>query len=137
MQQLPTFVTALETCDVAIGDRTQKSKTVSMSGLRKVIGRTYFIISSPLIPGIKDAACGCKLWKTAVAKEIFTNVKLHRFAFDVESLARTLKRGYTVTSIPVDWTSVPGSKVRLIKDGIEMFCRLLQMHYWFSLKKET
>jgi dolichyl-phosphate beta-glucosyltransferase len=119
-----------ENADIAIGSRVlgRAPDTVQMSLPRRIIGRIYHALTAPLIPGIRDAACGCKLFKTSVAKELFSRQKLDRFAYDVEILSLALARGYKVAEVPVAWREIPGSKVRILRDGPEMLVRVLQLY---------
>jgi dolichyl-phosphate beta-glucosyltransferase len=80
------------------------------------------------VPGIHDTACGCKLFRTEVAKKLFSMQRINRFAFDVEVLALGLRHGYVIAEIPLEWTAVPESKVRLVRDGLEMLWCLIILY---------
>ncbi len=116
--------------DIAIGSRVMdhEKSLVTMSYYRRVIGRVYHFLGSALVPGIQDTACGCKLFRADVAKKLFALQRIDRFAFDIEVLALALRHGYKVAEIPLAWTAVPESKVRIIRDGIEMFWCLVTLY---------
>lgn len=116
--------------DIAIGSRVMdhEKSLVTMRYYRRVIGRVYHFLGSALVPGIQDTACGCKLFRADIAKKLFSLQRIDRFAFDIEVLALALRHGYTVTEIPLAWTAVPESKVRIIRDGIEMFWCLITLY---------
>jgi dolichyl-phosphate beta-glucosyltransferase len=109
--------------DIAIGSRVIKRETslVTMQWHRRVIGRTYHTLCSLLVPGILDTACGCKLFTAAAAKRLFAVQRVDRFAFDVEVLSLALHYNYRISEVPLAWTAVPESKVRLLRDGLQMF----------------
>jgi glycosyltransferase involved in cell wall biosynthesis len=116
--------------DIAIGSRVLKSDgaIVTMSWYRRLIGRTYYALSATLLPGISDAACGCKLFTKESAHRLFALQRIDRFAFDVEVLAMALILKYKVVEVPLLWTAIPESKVRIIRDGAQMFWCLLVLH---------
>ncbi len=108
--------------DIAIGSRVMNRgrSLVSMSVHRRIIGRIYHFFCHALVPGIKDTACGCKLFSKESAARLFTLQHVNRFAFDVEVLALALKLKYKIVEVPVAWTAVPESKVRIVRDGLQM-----------------
>jgi dolichyl-phosphate beta-glucosyltransferase len=106
--------------DIAIGSRVLGGEVVTMSAHRRFIGRAYHALTAPLIPGIEDAACGCKLFKRGVAHDLFARQSIDRFAFDVEVLAIALARGYEVVEVSVRWTAIPDSRVRIVRDTLQM-----------------
>lgn len=108
--------------DIAIGSRVLgQASVVTMQRHRRFIGRTYHALCSLLVPGIHDTACGCKLFTAAAAKQLFSRQRVNRFAFDVEVLSLALHYGYRITEVPLAWSAVPESKVRLVRDGLQMF----------------
>lgn len=116
--------------DIAIGSRLgEDGATVKRTWYRRVIGRTYWLFCHSLIPGIRDAACGCKLFKADVAKRIFSLQRIDRFAFDIEVLAIGIKLKYKIEEVPLNWTEMPESKVRLVQDGLQMLWCIVLMHF--------
>jgi dolichyl-phosphate beta-glucosyltransferase len=121
--------------DIAIGSRVDRTSSVSMQGYRRIIGRTYHALCAKLHPGIRDAACGCKLFKREVAQDLFSRQRIDRFAFDIEILSLALLRGYRVAQVPVRWTAVEKSKVRIWRDGPQMFWCILKMYRDRTLRR--
>ncbi len=108
--------------DVAIGSRVNPEQgIVTMSRYRRLIGRAYHALCAPLVPGIQDTACGCKLFTAAAAHDLFSRQSIDRFAFDVEVLFLARRLGYRITEVRVAWTAVGESKVRIVRDGLNMF----------------
>ena len=91
--EINKLLSKIDDADIVIGSRTAKGADAKMSLKRKIIGICFHLLCSPLLPGIKDASCGAKLFKTGVAKKIFQLQKIDRFAFDIEVLwlAREIK----------------------------------------------
>lgn len=116
--------------DIAIGSRVlgHSEGIVTMRWYRRLIGRTYHAFCSFLVPGIMDTACGCKLFKREAAQTLFRLQRIDRFSFDVEVLAIALRRGYVIAEVPLQWTAIPESKVRLIRDGLQMFWCLVSLY---------
>lgn len=108
--------------DVAIGSRVNPDEEiVTMSAYRRFIGRVYHALCAPLVPGIHDTACGCKLFTAAASRDLFSRQSIDRFAFDVEILFLAHRLGYRIEEMRVAWTAVDGSKVRVVRDGLNMF----------------
>lgn len=132
MSEVPHLFAELQQkhADIAIGSRVslQKDSLVTMSWHRRIIGRTYHALCHTLVPGIHDTACGCKLFTKASAKHLFSLQKIDRFAFDVEVLSLALIEGLKIAEVPVAWTAVPESKVRIIRDGLEMFWCVVRLY---------
>ncbi len=129
--EVNTLLKAIESgADIAIGSRVMNRSTslVTMRWHRRFIGRVYHFLGSALVPGILDTACGCKLFRSDVARKLFSMQRIDRFAFDVEVLALALRHGYNVVEIPLAWTAVPESKVRIVRDGIEMLWCLIVLY---------
>jgi len=129
--EIPKLFRALENgVDIAIGSRVigRAEGLRSMSPHRRFIGRVYRLLCSSLVPNIHDAACGCKLFRSSAGRKIFREQKINRFAFDIEILAIALESGLKIAEVPVLWTEIPESKVRLLTDGPEMFFSLLRLY---------
>ena len=110
--------------DVAVGSRALRddSHTVKTQFHRKLMGTVFnFIVRTLTVKGINDTQCGFKLFTAEAANAIFPLQRIHDFGFDVEILYICHKKGYRIVEVPVNWTDVPGTKVRLIRDSLRMF----------------
>jgi dolichyl-phosphate beta-glucosyltransferase len=97
---------------------------------RYLIGRTFATLTKCILGlGYEDSQCGFKLFRGAVAAELFSHLTLGRFIFDVEILYLAKKLGYQVVEVPVNWRDVPGSKVHLVRDSWRMFLGLWQIRH--------
>lgn len=107
--------------DIVIGSRMVKGAEVKMSMARKFIGLCFHSLCFILIPEIKDASCGAKLIRADAAKKLFELQKIDRFAFDIEILWLAKKLGFKIKEVGVAWNEIPGSKVKIFHDSLEMF----------------
>ncbi len=116
--------------DVAVGSRALRGTGVQVHAklYRHLIGRTFHLLVEWLADGgVKDTQCGFKLFRSAVAQDLFSRMRMNGFSFDVEVLVMARRRGYRVAEIPVNWTHRPGSKVRLTLDSLQMAADLVRI----------
>ena len=74
---------------------------------------------------IRDTQCGFKLFSRSAAQQIFPYQHLSTGIFDVELLLLAKQVGIPVEEVPITWTEVPESKLRLLRDSMLMFRDLL------------
>ncbi len=74
-----------------------------------------------------DFTCGFKLFKSEVAKKIFSQQKVKRWGFDAEVLYLANKYHYRVKEIPVTWTNDTQTKVNLSLDVFRCLLELTQI----------
>jgi dolichyl-phosphate beta-glucosyltransferase len=116
--------------DIAVGSRALRDTGVQVHArlYRHLIGRTFHLLVEWLADaGVKDTQCGFKLFRSAVAQDLFPRMQMNGFSFDVEVLVMARRRGYRVAEIPVNWTHQPGSKVRLTLDSLQMAADLVRI----------
>ncbi len=65
------------------------------------------------LKGIRDSQCGFKFFPAAIAKELFDQLTIDGFLFDVELLAIAQRRGYHIVEMPVTWTNRRQSKLHI------------------------
>jgi len=128
VQEIEKLLLQSKNFDIIIGSRTLKNSKAKISVKRKFVGRCFHLFCFLLLPKIKDASCGAKLFKTNVAKKIFEMQKIDRFAFDIEILWLAKKMGFKIKEVGVAWKEIPGSKVNLVKDSTEMFFAVLGLY---------
>lgn len=115
--------------DVAIGSRSLalqcRDFTVNARWHRTVLGGCFnTIVRMGGISGISDTQCGFKLFKRVIACDLFSVSTINGYGFDLELLYVAQQRGYRVTEVPVNWSDQPGSKVRVLRDGLAMLREL-------------
>lgn len=89
---------------------------------RVASGRTFNLLLRTLgLTDERDTQCGLKGFSAGAAERIFGQLTTERFAFDVEVLARARRSGLHVLPLPVEWSHLDASRVRPVRDGIDMF----------------
>lgn len=109
--------------DVAVGSRLARADGVRRSRPwhRELCGR-LFARATALALGlpVRDTQCGFKMFRRAAGLELARLCREPGFLFDVELLALAHWCRYRIEEVPVSWVDVPGSKVRLARDGWRM-----------------
>src|SRR5918995_4500362 len=116
--------------DVAVGSRALRATGIRVHAklYRHLIGRPFhFLVECLADGGVKDTQCGFKLFRSSVAQDLFSRMRMNGFSFDVEVLVMARRRGYHVAEVPVNWTHQAGSKVRLTSDSLQMAADLLRI----------
>lgn len=119
--------------EIAIGSRSLASRrpefTVEARWHRSLLGSVFNRIArAGGITGIADTQCGFKLFERAVAQDLFSVSCVNGYGFDLELLYVAQRRGYRIAEVPINWTDQPGSKVRLVRDGLTMLRELTTIH---------
>lgn len=120
--EIPSFLEAITDCDIVIGRRPE----IYTDALRKAAHWGYKQISTPFTR-VKDPQSGFKMFRDNAAVEIFDQVKIPGWGFDVEALYLAHKMMYKVIEIPVRWVHCSGSKLNPVKDGIQMLKELISI----------
>ena len=118
--------------DIVVGSRNlpESKITKPQPFLRSSMGKLFPLLVRMLaVKGIKDTQCGFKLFKTAIAKKLVKQQRLHGWAFDVELLYLAQKHGYSIKEVPVSWRNDPNSKVRILRDPMKMMLDLLRIRW--------
>ncbi len=116
--------------DIAIGSRPLKESNLEVRQpiYRELLGRAFNgAVQLLAVRGIHDTQCGFKMFRRAVAVDVFNRCKLNGFSFDFEALliARDLK--YRIDEVPIRWMHQEGSKVSFVRDGIKMLLDLVRL----------
>lgn len=131
IQELERLEAAMNNgADLAIGSRTLASRDsryrVQARLHRTLLGNLFNRIVRLLgIRDINDTQCGFKLFRKSVAQDLFSVARIDGYGFDLELLYIAQRRGYHIAEIPINWADQPGSKVRVLRDGLRMFRELL------------
>jgi len=120
-----------EGADIVIASRPLRgSHLVKQQPLyRKFAGRFFnLLVRAVAVHGIHDTQCGFKLFRRKAARTIFPLCSLNDFGFDIEVLHVAQRIGFRIREAPVHWYHRPGSKVRLLRDGLRMLLDLFRIH---------
>ena len=121
--------------DVVIGSRAMAESKISryQPQYRRVGSRVFNILRDGIvgvdISRFKDTQCGFKAFRGPVARRLFGLARVDGFMFDVETLYVATKLGYRIHEMPVHWTDMPGSKLRLVRDTARMFRDLAAIRF--------
>ena len=130
--------------DVAVASRALNDDTclVEARSHRKIIGTIFnTLVHLLVIKGIKDTQCGFKLFTDESAMAVFPLQRVAGFGFDVEILFLCREKGLKIAEIPVNWTDIHGSKVKLFGDSFRMFVdiskvRIYSLRGFYQIKSD-
>lgn len=117
---------------IAIGSRALDETLIlrKQPWYRRTMGKTFNrFVQLFSIRGIKDTQCGFKLIEGALARELFAQAKIDRFAYDVEILSMARRRGVEIAEVPVVWVNSPESKVSVVTDSLRMLRDLVRIRF--------
>lgn len=84
------------------------------SALRQFLMNTFLQLRSLVVGtpvSLRDTQCGFKLFDQPSARELFSNLHLRRWAFDIELVYVALSMGISIQEVTVPWHEVDGSKL--------------------------
>ncbi len=124
--------------DIVIGSRNRRREGSPL--LRLIMARGFMILRSLILGlhGITDTQCGFKLFKTSIAREIFSKLKLYgqqskasgsmvTAGFDIEVLYIAKRLGYNIKEVPVEWHYVETRRVNPLKDSWQGFFDIVKI----------
>lgn len=116
--------------DLAVGSRLHRAADVSRNRhwKRQTLGLCFaWLVRRLFSLPLRDSQCGFKMFRREVAQRLFALGQETGYLFDIEILALAHRLGYRIAEVPVSWSDVPGSKVRLMRDSWGMFCGLWRL----------
>lgn len=130
VDQISRFIPpTLDGYDVAIASREAPGAVrYNEPHYRHVVGRVYnWMIRLLALPGLQDTQCGFKCFRSVVAEELFNLQTLTGWSFDVELLFIAQRRGYKIIEIGIPWYFNSESKIKVMKDSLQMGIDLLRI----------
>ena len=112
----------LSDADIIVGSRNMdKSGYEGYTFIRKLASKTYIKVIS-IAAGFKlsDSQCGIKGFRRDIAKKIFSNCEVDRFAFDLEVILIAMKLNAKIAEMPVKIINHRESTVHVLRDSIKM-----------------
>lgn len=119
---------------IFIGSREEPESKVSDQSYRRLMGKCFnFCVR--LITGLKinDTQCGFKLYPKEIAKRCFYPLREFGWAHDVEILKRIRHQGGKIQVLPITWKAVAVSKIKPVKDSLNMFWALFKIQTFYLL----
>lgn len=97
---------------------------------RELMGRMFnLLVRTLVVGGIRDTQCGFKLLRGELARRLFADLRIDRFAYDVELVWLARRRGETVVEVGVAWHDSPASSVHALRDSAKMFADILRIRW--------
>ncbi len=111
-----------EDIDIAISSREGKNANrIGEPAYRHLMGRIFnTLIRLLILPKYQDSQCGFKCFKAFVVEDLFPLQTVSGWAFDTEILYIANMRGYNVEEIGINWYFDTDSRVRVVRDTIQM-----------------
>ena len=128
IEEIERLLPHAEHAAVVIGSRARDRTLIQVHqpAHRELMGIIYnLFVQTLLLPGLCDTQCGFKLFRAAAARDVFKDCLTDGFSYDVEALRLAVVKGYVVEEIPIRWSHVEESKVRLGSAPWRMFADLL------------
>jgi glycosyltransferase involved in cell wall biosynthesis len=139
IEEINKLLPLISNSDIVIGSRSSQRKGAPWT--RVLMAKGMMVLRTLLVGlgGIQDTQCGFKLFKSDVAKKLFSRLSdLHhgfkkisgssvKAGFDVELLLLAKKMGYSIKEVPVEWLYVETRRVSPIKDSLEAIDDLIRI----------
>lgn len=124
---------------VAFGSRAhlEKQALATRSWYRNVLMKTFHLFVLFVAgPGVRDTQCGFKMFTRSAAQQLFSNLRLKRWCFDVELVYLCKRLRIPLYEVAVTWAEIPGSKVRFLSIFHMLFeLALVRLGYGFHIWK--
>jgi len=116
------FPPALEDIDITIASREARGAVrYNEPTYRHLVGRVFNTLIRVLaLPDLNDTQCGFKCFRASVAEELFKEMTITGWSFDVEILYLAQQRGYRIVEVPIHWYFNPDSRISVAKDSMQM-----------------
>lgn len=105
--------------DVAIGSRRVAGQGMVRRRTwgRRAIGSAFAQVArAALRLPVRDTQCGFKMFRREAGKRLFELGQENGYLFDLELLILARHLGYPVAEVPIHWSDVPGSRLRLSRE---------------------
>lgn len=129
------LVENLKGCDGIIASRWKKGAIVTKRTLLRTIvsGAFNFLVRSLFLFRYSDTQCGAKLFKREVVKVIAPDLKLTKWAFDVNILYLCKINNFKIKDRATIWRDSDDSKISSIpKTAFQMFSGVVRLRLIYS-----
>lgn len=132
IDELEKFISAIGSADIAIASRLVSGSSFEEPAprYRTVLARGFHLLQILFLGNFEfsDTQCGFKLFRRAIALELFKKITVKRFAFDAELLFLAKKLNLRVAILPVSVKKDPrNTNVNTLKDPFNMFFALFKI----------
>lgn len=130
IEDLETLQTRMGEASLILGSRSVAASQVTKHQPihRELMGKTFNRILRLLaLVEERDTQCGFKLIRGDLARELFSDLSIERFAYDVELVCLARDRGEKVVEQGVRWEDSPNSRVHPVRDSLSMLVDVLRL----------
>jgi dolichyl-phosphate beta-glucosyltransferase len=122
--------------DIAVGSRRAGGAEIRRPQplYRRVGSQAFWLVvrtSFPFGGAVHDTQCGFKIFKGAVARDVYARCVIDRMMIDIEMLSRATRLGYRLAEFPVRWTSDPDTRFRPLSGSWQNVAELCRI--WWAL----
>lgn len=128
--------TIADSLGAAFGSRAhlEEGAKAKRAWYRNILTRGFhFCVWLVVRNGIRDTQCGFKMFTRATARLLFPYQRLNRWCFDVELVYLCQRLSIPVKEIQVNWSEIPGSKIRLVSI-LHMLLELSLIRFGYGLR---
>ena len=132
IEELERLEPALATAELVLGSRAVAGSRITrrQPWHREWMGRSFNRLIRLLgVTSLRDTQCGFKLMRGDVARRLFAELTVDRFAYDVELVWLARRRGYRVIEVGVAWHDSPASKVHAVRDAASLLVDVLRFRF--------
>ena len=118
--------------ELVLGSRAVAGSDISKHQpfYREWMGRIFNLIIRLLgVRGLRDTQCGFKLLRGEVARRLFAELRIERFAYDVELVWLARRHGFRVAEVGVRWADSPSTRVNALTDSSRMLWDVLALRW--------
>ncbi len=124
---------SLDGCIIASRWMKESEMTPKQPLSRRVASRCFNLMVRVLFGlRLKDTQCGAKLFRREVIGPVMRNMGVTNWAFDVDMLFQTKRLGASIREIPTVWHDQAGSKLRVVRAGLNTFVALVRLRMFYS-----
>jgi dolichyl-phosphate beta-glucosyltransferase len=114
--------------DIAIASRFVPGSRVHRPLVRQIMGYGFRAFVRMLVPtGVQDTQCGGKLYRAALARQIFAQQRVRGFSFDAEVMYIARRMGARVVEVPFALVQNHDTSLHLMKDALRMLRDLVEI----------
>ena len=111
--------------------RTSRSAVRVAQPAYRRIGSQLFWLFVKMFMGIprhvRDTQCGFKVYRGAIARELFAETITDGFMFDIEVIRRAAKKGKKIAEFPVNWSNDSDTRYRPVLGTLRNLRELLRI----------
>ena len=124
--EIPLFLRALRSSDIAIGVRSPDRMERLPPIRRRVAGLVFNLLFRIFFRShVHDTQAGFKAFRRATLQTLLPRIRSNGFEMDAEIIARAERLDIDLVEVPISYSYVRGSTIRIVRDGLAMASSLL------------